>query len=122
MDRPNNALEVLTWLLDPSEEYRGTGRTTALISTYIALAIAYPGVPIAVRDHYAGAPTSHIRNMTDLVVKGVKKFRPSGEVSRVSDDILMFTVGEESNGICPSCGSASPLHARDCDLNIHQEP
>ena len=91
MNRPNNALEVLTWLLDPTEEYRGTGRTTTLISVYAALAIAHPGVAITMRDHYADAPVFHIRSMTDLVASSVSKLHPSGEVTRLSGDTLMFT-------------------------------
>ena len=67
MNKPDNVQEVLQWLLDPTEEHRGTGRTTELIHAYILVAIKHNNTRIAPQDHYRGQQIHH-RDFVDLLM------------------------------------------------------
>jgi len=53
---PRNTQKVLQWLLDPTEKFRGTGRTTQIMIALIELSIKYPGEALKFVDHYPYQP------------------------------------------------------------------
>lgn len=60
------ALEVLDWLYGFAPESYKTGRTTTMALAAIKTAMDYPGIRIALRDHYFGAD-----DVADRVVRGL---------------------------------------------------
>ena len=80
-----DAYRSLAWLLDPTDDFRGAGRTHVLIQTIVETALENPGKPIPIWHHSAADK----RYMADQINQVCKSRRLEYKIGNNGDMLLV---------------------------------
>ena len=96
---PSNTQKVLQWLLDPTEKYRGSGRTTQMLIALVEIAVRNPGTILKFRDHFPFSDAWKIHPIMNNLIYIAKQMYPEQFFSVYGDLFICRNPGDTHSNI-----------------------